>query len=167
MSIPGTVRWFWSLHLDSPILVCRHSRGTSLSKFTPSQGGSKRTSEGCLSHTRISKQEVKMTTKARQSLKEKFVVKNSLVKAFLSEFLGTFILIVSDSGFLPSWQGQPDRLLFGHSARGAGQSMRYVPISQPHTCRGWERAQFRAYVAPMVTSQNVAVPGCVRYCLTC
>ena len=40
-----------------------------------------------------------MSRKSKRSLKEKLALKNSLVKEALSEFLGTFILIVSVSCF--------------------------------------------------------------------
>lgn len=141
--------------MGSATLVFQHSRGTSVSKFTESQGGFKSTFESCLSHTSSVKHEaVIMTKKTGQSWKDKFVVKNSLVKAGLSEFLGTFILIVSVSGFLPSWQRQPDRYLFGCSTRGAGQSMSYAPVPQQHASRGCKRAQ------PRRCSTLVATPNC-------
>lgn len=38
----------------------------------------------------------------KRSFKEKLALKNHLVKEALSEFLGTFILVVSVSSFLPA-----------------------------------------------------------------
>ncbi|NXH68284.1 AQP9 protein, partial [Hydrobates tethys] len=43
-------------------------------------------------------EEAKMSRKSKRSLKEKFALKNSLIKEALSEFLGTFILIALGCG---------------------------------------------------------------------
>lgn len=40
-----------------------------------------------------------MSKKGKRSFKEKFALKNSLIKEALSEFLGTFVLIVSVNYF--------------------------------------------------------------------